>query len=137
MASDTTVHSSLFFLKRDPLYDVEKAYDIRKKYASKLPRTNMRLELVEGISIEDMRDKECSLTTNGFFVLKLDSGMEVEDFQVQSMLQKNFFPQLAHAIKQSLNACRVQIFDYTVRLQDHNVPKLRSYSCAKGVLISL
>ena len=125
MASDTIVHSSLVFLKEDPLYEVEKAYDIRKKYASNVPRTNMRVNLVKDIPIHDVRDKGCSLTTNGFFLLKLDSETKAEDFQEQLMLQKSFLPQLAQAIKQSLKACRVQIFDYTVRPQVHCVRMLK------------
>ena len=137
MASDTSVHSSLFFLKRDPRYDSEKVYDVRRKYASKMPRTNVQLDLVKDIEIQDMRDKECSLTTNGFFLLNFGSKMQAEDFQERSTLQGIFFPQLAHAIKQSLNASRIQIFDYTVRPQIHSIPKLKFYSYANGIPIFL
>ena len=58
-----------------------------------MPRTNVQLDLVKGIEIQDMRDKECSLTTNGFFLLKFGSTMHAEDFQERSMLQgESSFP---------------------------------------------
>ncbi|KAK6334500.1 hypothetical protein TWF730_003714 [Orbilia blumenaviensis] len=116
------VQSSLYFLQRDPIYRAEKVYELRRSHDPKIPRTNMRLDKIEGIDIDDVRGQNCSLATNGFFLLNLGSTITAEDFDDRSKVTQSFFPQLAGAVKSSLGASRIQIFDYALRKRHHDFP---------------
>lgn len=91
----------------------------------------MQLDKVEGISIDDVRHEQCSLDTNGFFLLPLQTKMTAGDFEERAKVTKLFLPQLAHAVKSTLGAGRVQIFDYAVwclEISTHLLPRLTSSS---------
>ncbi|KAM0441229.1 hypothetical protein ACHAPT_000536 [Fusarium lateritium] len=121
MAS-TMVQSSLYFLRRDPIYRAEKVYEVRRSHDPELPRTNMQLDKIEDISIDDVRHEQCSLDTNGFFLLNVDARMTAQDFEERPKVTKLFLPRLAHAVKSSLGATRVQIFDYALRKRHRDFP---------------
>ena len=116
MSPTLVVQSSMYFLKRAALYNTEKVYEIRSNDFPTVPRTNMLLEKVDGIPIRNVRGEHCSLETHGFFCLRLDSTLVAEDFQQQSNITGIYLPQLTRAIEASLNANRIQIYDYTVCL---------------------
>lgn len=112
-ATGAVVESWMYFLKKDPKYDVERIYELRRqKPTAEVPRTNMLLEKVEGVQIHDVRGQECSFSTTGFFLLDMDTKLAAEDFNERNKVVGTFLPQLADAIKAKLNASRVLLFTF-------------------------
>lgn len=101
------------------MYQHEKVYEIRANHNPGFPRTNMKLNKVAEVPIHDVRHEECSLATNGFFLMKLDPRMSLDDFKDTSKIEARFLPTIARAVKVSVNAQRVQIFDYAVCATDN------------------
>ena len=116
MAFNSTVRSSISFLQRDPLYDSEKPYEHRREDWPNVPPTNAKMERLEDIPIHNMRGMDLSIATHGFFCMNLRTGLSPEDFQQSSKIVEEYFPQLTQALKASLNADRIQIYDFTVYL---------------------
>ncbi|KAI0126144.1 hypothetical protein BJ170DRAFT_685386 [Xylariales sp. AK1849] len=119
------VQSSIHFLTRDPLFDTVKPYDRRGEGLPDRLKTNATLE-VKKVSIQDAREVESSLSTHGFFRLKLDTELEPEDFQDSHKVANVYLPQLAQALQTSLGASRVQIFDFTRRRRHPDYPFLEN-----------
>lgn len=114
MIPSSTIRSSIHFLKRHSLYDTEKVYEHRRPEWTHIPETNAMMQKVEDIPIQDMRGVESSLDTHGFFCMNLENSLTAEDFQDSAKVMEGYLPQLTEAIKKTLNADRVQIFDFTV-----------------------
>lgn len=112
----SSVLSSIHFLQRDPLYDSEKVFELKFDPSSGLPKSNMRLEKRDGIEIQDIRDREAqySFDRNGFSILRADFGMPANTYYEEHLLRQEYFPKLAHAVKEHLRASQVRIFDYNV-----------------------
>ncbi|KAJ3544431.1 hypothetical protein NM208_g3055 [Fusarium decemcellulare] len=124
MDSQFTLQSSMYFLRRDPLYDSEKVYEIRRKeLKAGIPRTNADLEKVEGICIQNMRGMNPSLAEHGFCCMNLDTNLQPEDFQNESRIVEEYFPKLTQAVKASLGADRIQIYDFIRRKRHPDFPK--------------
>ena len=105
----------MYFLKRNPLYGSEKVYEIRRKeFPSGIPRTNATLEKIEGIPIQNLRGMNPSLEKHGFCCMNLDTGLQPEDFQDRTKIVEEYLPKLAEAVKASLGAERIQIYDFIV-----------------------
>ncbi|KAK0726509.1 hypothetical protein B0T21DRAFT_403531 [Apiosordaria backusii] len=137
MAVADPVQSWMYFLQRDPKFETERVYELRRqKPTKKVPQTNMILEKVEDIPIHDVRPQleECSFDTTGFFLLDMDTGLVAEDFDERSKVMAVFLPQLAAAVKEKLNASRVQIFDYQLRKrhQDFPISNGETYNATPG-----
>ncbi|KAK4175416.1 hypothetical protein QBC36DRAFT_189998 [Triangularia setosa] len=125
METSNPVQSWMYFLQKDPKFETERVYELRRqKPTKKIPQTNMLLEKVEGIPIYDVRPQleQCSFNTTGFFLLDMDTGLVAEDFDQRSKVMNVFLPQLAAAVKDKLNASRVQIFDYQLRKRNRDFP---------------
>ncbi|MCJ1397979.1 hypothetical protein MMC11_001175 [Xylographa trunciseda] len=107
----------MYFLKRDPLYDSEKVYEIRRKdLKTNVPITNADMEKVEGIPIRNMRGMSPSIAKNGFCCMNLETGLQPEDFQKRPKIIDEYLPQLTQAVKASLGADRIQMYDFIVSL---------------------
>ena len=133
MASSSIVQSTISFLERDPLYDSEKPYEHRRDDWTDVPTTNAKMERLDDIPIQNMRGRDLSIATNGFFCLNLETGLSAEDFQQSSKIVEEYFPRLTQALKASLNADRIQIYDFTVRLLPRPRHKLISFSAASDI----
>lgn len=133
MAPSSTVQSSMHFLKRDPLYDSVKPYESRRKDWTHMPKTNAMLE-EEDVTIQDIRGTHLSLATHGFSCMNLETELSPEDFQQPSKVAAVYLPQLAQAVKASLGADRIQIYDFTVCLSPRHGLKLIAHSAASDIL---
>jgi hypothetical protein len=112
----TSVQSSVFFLKRKPLYETERVYELDIEPPPGFPRTNMEHEKVNDVVIEDIRGQEQNFTfcNNGFSLINLNGGITYEDFNDADKIEKIYLKNVASKIKSELGAARVQIFDYNV-----------------------
>jgi hypothetical protein len=115
MASQSIVQSSMYFLKRDPLYNSEKVYEIRRKnLKTSVPITNADMEKVEGIPIHNLRGMNPSIEEHGFCCMNLETTLQPEDFQERSKIVDEYLPQLSKAVKAKLGTDRIQIYDFIV-----------------------
>ena len=133
MAATSSVLSSIYFVKRDPLFDKEKPYEYSIPPPENVPKTNIRNEKIDGISIQDIRGRthEYSFGANGFEILSLDAGMSIDEYDQEQVLVEKYFPKLAHAVKEKLNASQVQIFNYNVSRLRRRYPGLQSHQLRK------
>lgn len=112
----STLQGSMYFLERLSLYNTEKPYELRYTPAPDQPKTNMKLEKADCLTMTNIRGREddFSFRNNGFALVHLDSKMRPEDFEVRSKVIKQYLPIVADTVKEILGAQRVQIFDYVV-----------------------
>lgn len=111
----SSVLSSIEFLHRHPLYDVEKVYEHRRKDWPHVPPTNAIMHRVESIPIQNIRGMHCSLSDQGFYYMKLKTHLQADDFQDTTVLAEQYLPQLTEAVRKSLGAARIQAYDIAVR----------------------
>ena len=112
------VETSLHFLTRDKLYEHEKPYQLKYTAAEGIPTTNIRLEKKDSIKISSMRGQErrLSFENNGFTVLKMDNEIPYDTFSNSTSIQK-YLDMVAEQLKTRLGADKVQVYQYTVCLQ--------------------
>lgn len=112
------VETSLHFLTRDKLYEHEKPYQLKYTAAKGIRTTNIRLEKKESIKISSMRGQErwLSFEKNGFTMLKMDNEIPYDTFSSSTSVQK-YLDMVAEQLKIRLGADKVQVYQYTVRLQ--------------------
>ena len=110
------VQSSLYYLARDELWKTETPYSLRFKPPGDFPKSNGSNIKIDDILIEDIRGSEqhFGLEETGFTVLRLDAPMSYEDFKAPDKVQTIYLKYVAHTLKATLQADRVQIFDYQV-----------------------
>ena len=110
------LETSMQFLARDKLYDVEKPYRFQYQPPEGVPRTNFRMEKHDGINISNIRgrEEEFSLEKNGFTVLSLDQEIPYEDFNNEAGIRK-YMNLVADRLKVLLNADKVQVYQQVVR----------------------
>lgn len=131
MAPQSNLQSSMCFLKRDLLYNSEKVYEIRtKSLKSTVPRTNVDLEKIENIDIHNMRGIGPSIEEHGFCYVNMKTNLQPEDFLDRSKIINDYLPQLTRAVKASLGADRVQIYDFIVPLNPRYSFKQKLRSCS-------
>ncbi|CAM1505212.1 Fc.00g108490.m01.CDS01 [Cosmosporella sp. VM-42] len=64
----------------------------------------------------------------------MDTGLSAEGFQDSSQVMEGYLPQLTEAIKASLGADRIQIYDFTVRILQQHRRKLIYRSSERDIL---
>ena len=123
------VETSLHFLMRDELYEHEKPYQLKYTAAKGILTTNIRFEKKESIKISSMRGQEqrLSFEKNGFTVLKMDNEVAYDTFNNPISVQK-YLNMVAEQLKLRLGADKVQVYQYTVRLQKLCVPVIEIVS---------
>ena len=121
------VETSLHFLTRDKLYENEKPYQLKYTPAKGIPTTNIRLEKKESIKISSMRGQEgrLSFEKNGFTVLRMDDEIPYDTFSNSTSVQ-NYLDMVGEQLKMRLGADKVQVYQYTVRLQNLCVLVMRN-----------
>ena len=123
---DPSIHASLSFLAKDPLYQTTRPYII--DYVSKsLPVTNHVMTVEENLPLYDLRGVEDKLTFSraGIAVLDMQSTMNYDDFSKHDKIVDCYFQEVGHALLKYLNASSVQMFDYAVCAHVNRVPYQR------------
>ncbi len=110
------VHSPLYYLARDELWKTETPYSLRFKPPEDFPKSNGSNIKIDDILIEDIRGREqqFGLENTGFQILHLDPPMSYEDFKIPDKVHTTYLKYVAHTLKSTLQADRIQIFDYQV-----------------------
>jgi len=119
-------NTSMYFLRRDELWQHIKPYELKFDPPDAFPKTNATPDKCDGIRVEDIRGREADFTIkeNGFTVMRLDASVTLQDFQTLSGddLAERYFKPLSDALKRLMGAERVQIFDFQVRKSHPEFP---------------
>lgn len=118
-----TIHSEIYFLKRDDLYDDEKPYSLRFTPPSAFPRANIKLEQ-HTVAINDMRLRSEPLRFDdcGFQIIPFQSLLPYAGFEDDEAVKRIYLREAANLIKDFLQASKVQIFEHTVRKRHAEFP---------------
>ena len=110
------VVGNIDFLARDVLYDKQKPYRMKFVPPSGFPWSNIKTN-IQPQKIEDIRgrEKDFSLSANGFSLETFDSGMTYEDFDDEDKIVQTYLPNIAKLLRSMLNPSRIQIFEFIVR----------------------
>lgn len=110
------MRTTMYFMEKDPLFLIEKPYELNYEPSPGQPATNMKMQKVENLQVLDIRNKvnDFSFKKNGFQVARIDSKMSRDDFEDRKKVTEIYFVEIAEMLKKKLGAERVQVFDYTV-----------------------
>jgi hypothetical protein len=116
MENTSDVLAQLNFLAKDPLYDVEKPYNLAYE-SDTVPRQNLVKETQNDVLVHDIRGKEHELTfeRNGIAVLEMESQMQYTDFDHPEKIIDCYLEEIGQLLYQYMNPRSVQIFDYNVK----------------------
>ena len=114
----TYVDRTLYFLPRDPLYEVEKPYAIQYEPHGDIPLTNVKQNTVSRVSVHDVRARmdTLSLETDGFTVCSIESKMRYEDFARPETVTDIYLTEIQNLLHDTLGTQNVAILEYLVRL---------------------
>lgn len=107
--------TQLRFFANDKIYEHEKPYGF-KVPPENYPRTNIKINRVNDVYIEDMRGSESSFTveTNGFAIRNISCDLAYEDYH-DSEAVKPYFREVEELLKNMLGASQVEVFRYQIR----------------------
>ncbi|KAK3935063.1 hypothetical protein QBC46DRAFT_424225 [Diplogelasinospora grovesii] len=119
----STVHASLYFLQRDELHKKQRPYTFKFPPNNGCPKSNLTHEKIDGIPVEDMRGREdqFQLEKNGFTILKVDTGLEYDDFFTHEGVNQ-YFRLMEEVLKTHLGASRVDLFRHCIRKRHPGYP---------------
>lgn len=113
--------AALFYLRPDPLYEVEKPYfmNIPVHDMQGLRQTNVSYTLRTS-NFTDIRGHESifSLDRQGFAVGNLKTSLQYQDFEDSSKIVTKYYDEVCDFLKRSTGACDVLPFDYQVSRRD-------------------
>lgn len=114
--STETLQTSVYFLKRNNLYNEEKPYSLRFTPPENFPRSNITLEKHD-VTIRNIRPtlKTLSFEKDGLTIMNLESRMSYDDFDNEEKLINIYLREVADSLCAFLGAVHVQIFEHTVR----------------------
>jgi hypothetical protein len=121
----TTVSTSFLFLQHDKKWSEEKPYHVLYEPPTGLEKSNLNLQQVGNIDVQNIRELEVppTIKNNGFTLMKIDPGpLTSDEFDDDSKVAESFLPRLAGAVKEALGAQRIQFFDTTVRRRHPEFP---------------
>ncbi|KAM0096039.1 hypothetical protein ACP6JD_000529 [Aspergillus fumigatus] len=109
----STVQASMFFLTPDELHKQQRPYTFKFPPYNGCPQSNMTHEKINGITVENMRGREdqFQLERNGFTILKVNTGLEYDDFFKQKGVTQ-YLRLMEGVLKARLGASRVDVFRY-------------------------
>ncbi|KAH3409722.1 hypothetical protein KXV81_006633 [Aspergillus fumigatus] len=112
----STVQASMFFLTPDELHKQQRPYTFKFPPYNGCPQSNMTHEKINGITVENMRGREdqFQLERNGFTILKVNTGLEYDDFFKQKGVTQ-YLRLMEGVLKARLGASRVDVFRYGIR----------------------
>jgi hypothetical protein len=104
------------FARRDnPVLETDKAYVLDYIAGPDIPRTNIEVETVDDIRVQDFRKSPLSLEKNGITITELATSMEYADFADDQKVQACFLEEAKACLKDVLQAKDVHVIDYEVR----------------------
>ena len=114
--SKRTITSSMWYLERLPLYDVEKPYTMRYEPEEGIPQTNFK-KVQHPMVVRSMREPGAGpflLGECGFQLMELKSQLEPEEFWDNEKVQRVYIQEVKEALKRELGAKYVHVLDYAV-----------------------
>ncbi|OPB40709.1 hypothetical protein A0O28_0007890 [Trichoderma guizhouense] len=112
----TAISASFFFLQHDVKWDKEKPYHVLFNPPEGLEKSNLNLQQVNNIIVNDVRELDSlpTIEKNGFTLIKIDTGLLTSDeFDDNQKVANIFLQRAAAAVKEALGAHRIQFFDTT------------------------
>lgn len=115
-----TVNSQVNYLKKLPLYQREKPFQLFVPIDPDAPdqrATNLEFESNER-TFHDIRDRihDCSLDTHGFQLLDHPTKLDLPSFQDRATVESRYFPEVEQILKNIEGGYdRIFIFDWRVR----------------------
>lgn len=113
----TTIESSMYYLERVQLYDIEKPYSMRYLPEEDIPQCNY-VKVKHPIAVKSLRESgpfhidEC-----GFQLIDIHSDLTYDEFWKNEKLQSVYLPEVEKALKLELGAKYVYILDYAVSIE--------------------
>jgi hypothetical protein len=122
LRKDEPILSSMWFLEKNHIYEVEKPYAFRYPVNS-VAQTNMKMRKYDDILITDIRGREAdfSFEKDGFTIVRLDRRFEYDWFWDEKTVQP-YFRALEELLKKDLGADEVYVFRYGLRKRDPGFP---------------
>ncbi|KAK3377121.1 hypothetical protein B0T24DRAFT_648779 [Lasiosphaeria ovina] len=126
-ASPLHFNASIFYMKPDPLYNVEKPYfmniPLDPTWVPKLKQTNVAYTR-KTVAITDIRGHEdvFTLDQSGFELGTLRTGLSYDDFAKTDTIVSRFYDEVKVFLKQYTGAAEVLPFDFQVRRKDPTLP---------------
>ncbi|KAJ0413770.1 hypothetical protein BJY00DRAFT_296317 [Aspergillus carlsbadensis] len=131
--------TQITFARRDnPVLETEKAYVLDYVAGPDIPRTNITVETVENIPVQDVRKSPLSLEGNGITVTKFVTSMEYSDFADDRKVQTCFIEEAKACLKDTLAAKEVHVLDYEIRRRHAIFPKSTgvAYDAAQPIMVA-
>ena len=116
MSTPSMLSTSMHFLEKNEMYETEKPYLLMVDFDDHFPKSNFKLQERTDLKIEDIRDRqhEFSSERNGFKIISLESQMTYNDYDDDERRRSVYLGEVAEALKRSLGATRVQVFEHLV-----------------------
>jgi hypothetical protein len=121
-----TKTTSVFYMKPQPLYKLEKPYflNVPVDAGSDLPQTNVNYTRSE-VRVTDVRPNKDKFTLDehGFQVGTLQTALSYDDFADFDKIGRDFYPEVQRFLRDTLGASDVFTFDFQVRRRDPDLPR--------------
>lgn len=141
--TESHLEATLNYCAKDPLYDVEKPYQVVLDLHG-IPgatNSNHKYEAVKQVPIFDVRTvtRAPLLDKEGFQLVNIGSGFDVSSFEDPAWVVENYYPFVCGFVKDFLSAKEVRVFEHQVMAHEaHKLPQFTqrypSYVIANQVL---
>ncbi|GAW18001.1 hypothetical protein ANO14919_074700 [Xylariales sp. No.14919] len=121
----TTVSTLILFLQNHQKWEEETPYHVLLEPPAGLEKSNLNLEPVNSIYVQNIRDLDTppTIEKNGFALINVDPGyLTSNEFDDNNKIATVFLPRAAKAVKAALGARRIQCFDTAVRRRHPQFP---------------
>lgn len=95
-------------------FDTEKAYVFDYDPGSNIRKTNITLEIVQNIMVQDLRSVPLSFSKNGVSTLPLFTSLQYPDFGDTEKVETCYLKEARDCIKEFLGSREVHIIDWNV-----------------------
>jgi hypothetical protein len=123
LIDDSAIESSMYYLDRTSLHDVEKPYSMRY-LPEGIPQSNykkvkcpMNAKSMRYYGVDSFRLNEC-----GFQRIELKTKLSYDDFWDNQKVQEVYIEEVKDALKAELGAKHVHVLDYAVRKRHESFP---------------
>lgn len=112
-----TIDSSMYYLDRAQLYEIEKPYSMRY-LPEDIPQCNY-MKVKHPIAVKSIRESgPFHINECGFQLIDLHSELTYDEFWVNEKVQSVYIPEVQRALKLELGAKYVHILDYAVSIEE-------------------
>jgi hypothetical protein len=107
--------TQITFPRRDnPAFVSEKAYAFDYDPGAGISRTNITLEIVQNIMVQDLRSASLSFSKNGVSITPLLTSLQYSDFNDTEKIETCYLKEARDCIKEFLGADDVRVIDWNV-----------------------